>query len=42
LAIKLAVLFAGFAAALEIRKYQELTVGPLRIHFSSRYWRTPS
>ena len=42
LAVKLALLFAGFAAALEIRKYQELTVGPLRIHFSSRYWLTPS
>jgi hypothetical protein len=38
LAVKLVLLFTGFAAALDIRKYQELTIGPLCIRFSSRYW----
>jgi hypothetical protein len=38
LVVKLVLLFIGFAAALDIRKYQEFTLGPLRIRFSSRYW----
>jgi hypothetical protein len=38
LVVKLVLLFAGFATALDIRKYQELNVGPLCIRFSSRYW----
>jgi len=38
LAVKLVLLFVGFAAALDVRKYQEFTVGPMCIRFSSRYW----
>jgi hypothetical protein len=38
LAVKLVLLFTGFAAALDVRKYQEFTAGPLCIRFSSRYW----
>jgi hypothetical protein len=38
LAVKLLLLFVGFAAALDIRKYQEFTIGPLMIRFLSRYW----
>jgi hypothetical protein len=38
LVVKLVLLFIGFAAALDVRKYQEFTIGPLRIRFSSRYW----
>jgi hypothetical protein len=42
LAVKLALLFTGFAAALDIRKYQDLTVGPLCVRFTSRYWSGPA
>jgi hypothetical protein len=38
LLVKLIVLFTGFANGLEVRKYQQLRVGPLHIRFSSRYW----
>ena len=38
LGVKLVLLFTGFAAALNIRKDQQLTLGPLRLRFSSRYW----
>jgi hypothetical protein len=38
LTVKLVLLFTGFAAALDVRKYQEFSVGPLCIRFSSRYW----
>jgi hypothetical protein len=38
LAVKLILLFAGFAAALDVRKYQEFHTGPLWIRFSSPYW----
>jgi hypothetical protein len=38
LVVKLVLLFVGFAAALDVRKYQEFTIGPLRVRFSSRYW----
>jgi hypothetical protein len=39
LTVKLALLFIGFATALDVRKYQEFSVGPLCIRFSSRPWR---
>jgi len=42
LAVKLILLFTGFAAALEARKFQQLTIGSLSIRFSSRYWANPS
>jgi hypothetical protein len=38
LTVKLVLLFIGFAAALDMRKYQEFTVGPLCVRFSSRHW----
>jgi hypothetical protein len=38
LVVKLALLFIGFATALDIRKYQQVTIGALCIRFSSRYW----
>jgi hypothetical protein len=38
LTVKLVLLFTGFAAALDIRKYQEFMIGPMRVRFSSRYW----
>jgi len=39
LAVKLILLFTGFAGALHVRKCQEFTGSPLCIRFSSRYWR---
>jgi hypothetical protein len=42
LVVKLVLLFSGFAAALNIRKYQEFTVGPLCVRFTSRYWQSLS
>ncbi len=38
LAVKLGLLFTGFVSGLDVRKYQQLTVGPFCIRFSSRYW----
>lgn len=38
LAVKLGLLLAGFIAALDIRKYQELAAGPFRIRFTSSHW----
>jgi hypothetical protein len=38
LAVKLVLLFTGFAVALDVRKYQEVKLGPLCVRFSSRYW----
>jgi len=38
LAVKLMLLFGGFTAALDVRKYQEISIGPLLVRFSSRYW----
>jgi hypothetical protein len=38
LAVKLVLLFTGFAGALDVRKYQQLNIGPLHVRFSSRYW----
>jgi hypothetical protein len=38
LAVKLVLLLTGFTAALDVRKYQEFTAGPLCLRFSSRYW----
>jgi hypothetical protein len=38
LAVKMAVLFAGFATGLDVRKFQRFAVGPLSVYFSSRYW----
>ena len=42
LAVKLVCLFAGFAAALDVRKYQQFVVGPLCIRFSSSHWKSPA
>jgi len=41
LAVKLVLLFTGFACGLDVRKYQQFTVGPLCIRFSSHYWPAP-
>jgi hypothetical protein len=38
LGVKLVLLLAGFAAALDFRKYQHFNAGPLSVRFSSRYW----
>jgi len=38
LIVKLLLIVIGFAAALDIRKYQKFNAGPLSVHFSSRYW----
>jgi hypothetical protein len=41
LAVKLVLLFTGFVSGLDIRKYQQLVIGPLCVRFSSRYWSDP-
>lgn len=38
LVVKLVLLFAGFALALDARKYQNVSVGPVLFRFSSPYW----
>jgi hypothetical protein len=38
LCVKLALLLAGFAIALDIRKYQICSAGPFCVRFSSRFW----
>ena len=38
LSVKLVLLFTGFAAALDVRKYQQFTAGRICVRFSSRYW----
>jgi hypothetical protein len=38
LVVKLVLLFGGFAAALDVRKYQNFNIGPLCVRFTSRYW----
>ncbi len=38
LGVKLVLLLTGFAAALDIRKYQNFNAGPLSVRFSSRHW----
>jgi hypothetical protein len=38
LGVKLVLLLTGFMAALDIRKYQYFSAGPVRLRFSSRYW----
>ncbi len=38
LGVKLFLLFTGFVTGLDIRKSQQLNVGPLCVRFSSRYW----
>jgi hypothetical protein len=38
LGVKLFLIFIGFAAALDMRKYQNFNAGPLCVRFSSRHW----
>jgi hypothetical protein len=42
MAVKLALLFTGFVAGLEVRAYQRFTLGRLCILFSSSHWSDPS
>jgi hypothetical protein len=42
LTVKFMLLFTGFTAALDVRKYQEFTVGPICLRFSSRFWKSTS
>jgi hypothetical protein len=42
LMVKIVLLFTGFVSGLDVRKYQQLTVGPMSIRFTSRHWRDVS
>jgi hypothetical protein len=38
LTVKCVLVFGGFVAGLDVRKYQELRAGPLYVRFSSCHW----
>jgi hypothetical protein len=38
LTVKCSLVFGGLVVGLDVRKYRQLSAGPLRVRFSSRHW----